>query len=761
MYEAHRPRTLGGANEDRGTKLNIETIAELWALALKLPLSAVSREHTFFDLGGHSLTLTLLATELSRSFQLSVPLSRLAADPTLDGHLYVLRSVSRDGPIEALVQANLPAVLRADCHLPDDIKPSGASICSLNDADTVLLTGATGFLGGVLLHDLLETTSARVICLVRFNNPTKNDRASGMARLRKNLLELGLWRDSLSDRIEVLSGNLSRSWLGLAPDEFEELAGRVQIIIHAAATVNLVYSYDALRSANVDGTQQILRLACQSGATVHYISSNGVFPPSNNEWTEDSMIEVEDVPNKLSNGYCQTKWVAEKLVHEAGRRGLPVRIYRVGTLSGHTNLGSTNTYDLMTALIIECLSVSSVPDIEGWRFEMIPVDYVSQGILAISNDLQVDQQVFHLGESNPIDAKSLFKSLSDLGYATQPLPWNEWVALWNKNRGSVRDGEFTIDILRGAMPTENSLKQIVVLEDKATRTVLKGFPQPKVNDKVLQTYALHWFARGYLPQAPTHRHRLDEHVTQKSRLYGKVAVITGASGGVGSALAVALSKEGVNLALAGRNLKALEDLKSKLVPSGVNILSLSTDVTDKAQVESLIQAANDDLGPVDIVVACAGVMFYTLIANARTDEWERTVEVNIKGVMHLLDSTIPAMLQRGSGHVVAISSDAGRKVFPGLGAYSASKFFVEAMLQSLRLETAGTGLRVTSIQPGNIATGLLGMSTDEEAIKKYGQPSGAKILNPDDVSSAIVYALKQPPHVAVNEVLIEPRDEPI
>ncbi|KAK1077715.1 hypothetical protein LTR48_008691 [Friedmanniomyces endolithicus] len=113
------------------------------------------------------------------------------------------------------------------------------------------------------------------------------------------------------------------------------------------------------------------------------------------------------------------------------------------------------------------------------------------------------------------------------------------------------------------------------------------------------------------------------------------------------------------------------------------------------------------------------------------------------------------MLARGTGHIVAISSDAGRKVFPGLGVYSATT------LQALRLETAGKGLRVTSVQPGNTATDLLGMSTDTEAIKQYGEASGAQILDAEDVAGAIVYALKQPDHVAVNEVLIEPRDEPI
>ena len=174
-----------------------------------------------------------------------------------------------------------------------------------------------------------------------------------------------------------------------------------------------------------------------------------------------------------------------------------------------------------------------------------------------------------------------------------------------------------------------------------------------------------------------------------------------------------------------------------------------------------MSATEAALGPVDILVSCAGVMYFTMMANVQTEEWERTVDVNCKGLLHCLSSTVPSMLSRGKGHIVAISSDAGRKVFPGLGVYSASKFFVEATLQALRVETAGTGLRVTSVQPGNVATELLAMSTDAEAIKKYGEPSGAKVLDAEDVANSIVYALRQPQHVAVNEVLIEPRDEPI
>jgi len=147
--------------------------------------------------------------------------------------------------------------------------------------------------------------------------------------------------------------------------------------------------------------------------------------------------------------------------------------------------------------------------------------------------------------------------------------------------------------------------------------------------------------------------------------------------------------------------------------------------------------------------------------NLREEEWARTVEVNCKGALNCIGAVLPGMLGRGRGHIVTISSDAGRKVFPGLAVYSASKFFVEALSQGLRLEIAGTGLKVTTIQPGNVATDLPALSQDIEALERYGQPSGARILDPKDVADSIVHALRQPDHVAVNEVLVEPRDEPV
>lgn len=246
-------------------------------------------------------------------------------------------------------------------------------------------------------------------------------------------------------------------------------------------------------------------------------------------------------------------------------------------------------------------------------------------------------------------------------------------------------------------------------------------------------------------------------------LRDRVALVTGASSGIGSAVARALSREGARVALAARRGDALREAQSGLDAGNGAAKSFvfPTDVTDRAQVKSLVSRAGEELGPVNILVNCAGVMYYTLMKNLREDEWERTVEVNCKGTLNCIGAVLPGMLERGRGHIVTISSDAGRKVFPGLAVYSASKFFVEALSQGLRLETAGTGIKVTTIQPGNVATDLLSLSGDEEALKLYGEPTGARVLAPEDVAASVIHALSRPDHVAVNEILVEPRDEPV
>merc|ERR1712194_374906 len=176
----------------------------------------------------------------------------------------------------------------------------------------------------------------------------------------------------------------------------------------------------------------------------------------------------------------------------------------------------------------------------------------------------------------------------------------------------------------------------------------------------------------------------------------------------------------------------------------------------------------DRLGRIDIVVNCAGVMFFTLMKNLHYDEWEQTIEVNCKGVVNVCGRTLPAMIKQGSGHFVNISSDAARTLFPALTVYNASKAFVNTFSRGLRAECVGTGVRVTDIQPGDTATNLIMQNSDQEAADKVGVTIGVKVgagaprefyLDPEDVAASVLYAVCAPAHVGLHEMVIEPRDQ--
>jgi NADP-dependent 3-hydroxy acid dehydrogenase YdfG len=251
-------------------------------------------------------------------------------------------------------------------------------------------------------------------------------------------------------------------------------------------------------------------------------------------------------------------------------------------------------------------------------------------------------------------------------------------------------------------------------------------------------------------------------------LEGKVACVTGASGGLGEAIAVALVKNGACVALGARRLDQLERVKlslEDLVGPGKVVIH-RTDVTAREDMKALVRAAEAAFGPLDIFVNNAGVMHYTTMKNLHEDEWEQMVDVNCKGVLNGIGASLEVMVPRGSGHIVNISSDASKRVFPSLAVYCGTKTFVDVVCEGSRRELVGSGIRITVIQPGDAATDLVVNNTDTEAAAALGVTIGqkisgekTKILDPSDVADAVIYATTAPAHVAINEILVEPRDQ--
>ncbi|HTD08512.1 MAG TPA: SDR family NAD(P)-dependent oxidoreductase [Solirubrobacteraceae bacterium] len=239
-------------------------------------------------------------------------------------------------------------------------------------------------------------------------------------------------------------------------------------------------------------------------------------------------------------------------------------------------------------------------------------------------------------------------------------------------------------------------------------------------------------------------------------LSGKVIAVTGASSGIGEATALACARAGAAVALAARRVERIEALAQRIAAEGGRAIAVPTDVGDEAQARAFIERAHSDLGRLDVLVNNAGVMLLGAIENAPTDEWRRMIHANVFGVLYCTHAALPLMHKQGSGHVVNISSVAGRVARLGSGVYNLTKFGVGAFSESLRQEGVALGVRVTLIEPGAVATELPGHNREEVLEQMAKRFAGVTPLSADDIADAVLYAIGQPPNVSVNEVLVRP-----
>ena len=310
--------------------------------------------------------------------------------------------------------------LEAEAVLDESIQPENA-IPSQVILDNILLTGATGFIGAFLLYELLQTTEAKIHCLIRAENTE-----AARDKIKKSLESYNLyeqWQDSFSNRIIPIVGDLSQPLLGLDKNQFENLSAEIDTIYHNGAWVHHTSPYSLLKATNVLGTQEVLRLACKNKVKpVHFISTISVFAGTNQIIHENEPLDVNRTP---AGGYAQSKWVAEKLVTIARQRNLPVSIYRVGAVSGHSQTGAYNRNDFLYKMIQGCVQLGSAP-IGNMILDIMPVDYVSQAIIHLSKQSQSWGKVFHLVHPQPVDVDVLFKQLNSMGYPVKRLPYQEW-----------------------------------------------------------------------------------------------------------------------------------------------------------------------------------------------------------------------------------------------------------------------------------------------------------------------------------------------
>jgi clavulanate-9-aldehyde reducatase len=238
-------------------------------------------------------------------------------------------------------------------------------------------------------------------------------------------------------------------------------------------------------------------------------------------------------------------------------------------------------------------------------------------------------------------------------------------------------------------------------------------------------------------------------------LAGRVAAVTGASSGIGAATAIALSRAGATVALAARRRERLDALAEQL--EGEASIH-EVDVTDEQQARSFIEEAHSEHGGLHVLVNNAGVMLLGPVMGSDPADWRRMLDVNLWGLLVCTHTALPLIAQSGGGDVVNVSSVAGRRADAGAAVYNMTKFGVHAFSEALRQEALHVGVRVTVVAPGFVDTELQGHNTNPvvvETIDKYKEHIG-DILKAEDIANAILYAVSQPPHVSVNEVLVRP-----
>lgn len=240
-------------------------------------------------------------------------------------------------------------------------------------------------------------------------------------------------------------------------------------------------------------------------------------------------------------------------------------------------------------------------------------------------------------------------------------------------------------------------------------------------------------------------------------LKNKVAIITGASSGIGYATSLTLSKAGIRVAVGARRTERLQELEKQIIKNNGEILVQKTDVTRKSDCDSLVNTIVEKWGKVDILINNAGLMPLSYFKNGKVEEWEQMIDVNIKGVLYCTSAVVPYMLEKKSGHIINISSVAGRIVFAGGSVYCATKHAIAALSEGLRKELSPTyNIRVTCIEPGAVETELLESITDESMTGFIQATKNMETLRSDDIANAILYAVQAPGRVNVNEILIRP-----
>ena len=595
-----------------------------------------------------------------------------------------------------------------------------------------VVTGGTGFIGRHLLAELVAR-GEEVHVLVR---PAS----------RGKLKAITAATPGARGKLKALAGDITRERLGVAEKDLKDLRGAE--VFHLAAVYDMKASADDNRAANVEGTRNALAFAAAIKAKrFHHVSSIAVAGPRfNGRFTEDMFDEGQ----VLDEPYYSTKFEAEKLVRDSK---LPYRIYRPSMVVGSSKTGEMDKIDgpyyffkLLQRLRDAVPAWVPLTGLEAGRPNLVPVDYVAASMAEIATRRGLDGKVFHIVDPKPQPMGDVVNDFARAAHAPQftlrvdtrafdliPQELRKTLSKW-RAAGPLKDR-----LLSGLGIPESVFPYF--LENRARFTAdntLAALEGSGIECPPLQSYAWRlwdYWERHLDPEAPTERN-------YRAALEGKVVIVTGASSGIGRAVAVECGRHGAHVMLVSRTREKLEEVRAEIAKGGGRAWVYPTDLADLDACSKMAGRVLAEHGRVDILVNNAGRSIRRSLEDSydRFHDFERTMQLNYFGAVKLMLQLIPGMREQGSGHVINVSSIGVQSYPPRFGAYVASKSALAALSRCVAPEVAADGVAITNVHMPLVRTPM---------IAPTGMYQNFPTISPEQAAEMVLNAiLTRPPEVS-------------
>ncbi len=520
--DSNQNQDLFNLSPEKRTSQIRNTVVKLVADTLGISNDDLKPDTSFDTFNFDSLMAVDLGVKLLDKFDVDIPkvtlleaglngnnLSRLVEDEL---------SKSMSNHVEKKILSSKPFIKKFDLHkeaiLPSDIRPAAREYQFKDNPSYIFLTGVTGFLGAFLLSELMATTKAQIACLIRAEN-----KQEALNRLKDNLSQYNLWKESYFSRLDIIVGDLSQPKLGLEVDLWSHLATQLDVIYHCAAKLNFALPYARLRETNVLGTIEIIRLAAEAkNKPLHYISTlikiaqtcadPKQLAKANTTRTFDSAYDNEYLAkNGFNIGYHQSKWVAEELVLEAEHRGIPITIYRTSLIAGESTTGVWNTNDYICQLTKGIIQMGLAPK-QDLFFDFCPVDYLGKSIVHLSLQPESIGMGYILKHPNPVTWNEFIKTIANFGYDIQSIEPEKWMnCLHDLVKNNTNNPLYSLLPLFEVRPkdrlivaTPKNIRSLEIIAENTTRSVLKkaDINCPNMKISLFRTYINYLKKSGFI-----------------------------------------------------------------------------------------------------------------------------------------------------------------------------------------------------------------------------------------------------------------------